>query len=354
MRSADRILKWILVTIASVGLTVVAAAHPANIPVARARVQPDGSINLEIRFDVLAFVLEENPMTVLDPPMNALLDGPLPELQTRLDDARKRFEAGLTIAGGGGNAVIDSYDFPTAKSIHAIVDKAPKPRLPVMAVVSVRCHLSRDVRKTFFSFPEVLGTLVLTTEFPYQEPISESVEPGTWSRALMVPTQEEVDASTASMKIRDKDRPKQPERQETEPQARKSIQRQYDAWSKAYMSHDVDTLLSILTSDYSLKTAKGAVIFRAEYEQMLNIRKQKHDDTTRYSTEISRITLHDGVAAIWARETTTNPKKNVKTGKMEPVSYQHDYVDVWVYSNGKWLLKSTVTQKEQTLPPTKA
>jgi hypothetical protein len=82
---------------------------------------------------------------------------------------------------------------------------------------------------------------------------------------------------------------------------------------------------------------------------MLKMRKQKHSDTTRYSTEILRMTLKDGVAAIFSRETTTDPGVNQVSGKAEPVSYQHDYIDVWVLKSGKWKLKSTVTQLEQRL-----
>jgi len=34
----------------------------------------------------------------------------------------------------------------------------------------------------------------------------------------------------------------------------------------------------------------------------------------------------------------------------EPVIIRHDYVDVWTWTKGKWLLKSTVTQTETVIP----
>ncbi len=54
---------------------------------------------------------------------------------------------------------------------------------------------------------------------------------------------------------------------------------------------------------------------------MLKLRKQKHSDTTHYTTEILRITLRDGVAAIFSREHTTDPGIDQKTGKTTTVSY---------------------------------
>lgn len=334
------ILAWTLFPLSAFG-------HPANIPVARAKVQVDGSIELSFTFDILAFVLDQTPQIVLDAPMNALLDGPQKDLQDRLDSSRRRFLEGLQIGEPGSIGAVDSVDFPTAAQVRQAAD-GQTPRLPVMMTATLKCHLPGGVRKVSFHFAEVLGPVVLTTEFPYIEPLSESVEPGDSSAPLDVPTAAQVAAAKASMHIV---RPvsNKPAGPPSESQARRSIQTQYDAWSKAYMAHDVDTLLSILAPAYRLKTAQGKLINRSEYEVMLKMRKQKHSDTTQYKTEILRITLKEGVAAIWSRETTTDPGLNQKTGRAEPVRYQHDYIDLWVYAGGRWLLKDTVTQKEQVI-----
>jgi hypothetical protein len=329
-------------------LPCIAAAHPANIPVARAKVQVNGSVELTITFDILAFVLDQTPQIVLDSPMNALVDGPRKDLQDRLAAAQTRFLEGLVIGDEKNLGSVDSVDFPTAEDIHKVIDGGQLPRLPVMMTATVRCHLASHAKRVSFRFAEVLGPVVLTTEFPYKEPTSESIEPGDSSTPLELPTQAEVDALAASMKPKTAIA-KKADRKPTEAQARKAIQRQYDAWSKAYMGHDLDTLLSILAPGYTLKTAQGTLIKRNEYEVMLKMRKQKHSDTTLYKTEILRITLKDGVAAIWSRETTTDPGLNQKTGKTEPVSYQHDYIDLWILASGKWLLKGTVTQREQVI-----
>jgi len=333
-------------------LTPVAFAHPANVPVARAKVKVDGTFELTVSFDILAFVLDQTPEIVLDAPMNGLLDGPVADLQERLTAAQKRFLESFSIGDAAHPGVVDSVDFPSATDIHKVVDGGQMPRLPVMMTATFRCHLKAGVNRISFHFPEVLGPVVLSTEFPYKEPVSESIEPGESSTSLELPTQAQVDALAASMRP-DSRTPNRVDAQPTEPQARKAIQKQYDAWSKAYMAHDVDTLLKILAPTYVLRTAQGTTIKRNEYEVMLKMRKQKHSDTTLYKTEIVRITLRDSVAAIWSRETTTDPGINQKTGKKEPVSYQHDYIDLWTFSAGKWLLKSTTTQKEQRIPPPK-
>jgi hypothetical protein len=348
-KSRGPVLRTLLAALATVVLVASAAAHPANIPVARAKVQVDGTIELTISFDILAFVLDQTPTLVLDAPMNSLLDGPARDLENRLADAKKRFVAGLSVSGGDKNGVIDAVVFPSAAETHRVADTGQTPRLPVMTTATVMCHLAPGARKVSLRFAEVLGTVVLSTEFPYIEPVAESVEPGDWSTSLQIPTQAEVNALAGAARPRNAgaDQHSGPPK---EAQARAAIQAQYDAWSRAYMAHDLDTLEAILAPDYTLKTAKGALIKAPEYAVMLKLRKQKHSDTTHYSTEILRVTLRDGVAAIWSRETTTDPGLNGKTGKIEPISYLHDYVDLWIYSGGKWLLKSTVTQKETVIP----
>ena len=342
-------LRGLLVVAAALQLYSPANAHPANIPVARAKVQVDGKIDFTISFDILAFVLDQTPTLVLDAPMNALLDGPSPDLQERLTAAKQRFVDEFAVGTGEKTGVVDSVQFPSAAEIHRVVAGGQMPRLPVMMTATLRCHLMSGGSKVAFRFADVLGTVVLSTEFPYVEPVSEPVEPGEWSNALQIPTAAEVAALAASARPRGAPSPTS-DKAQTEVQARSAIQLQYDAWSKAYMAHDVDTLLAILAPDYTLKTAKGALIVRSEYEVMLKLRKAKHSDTTHYSTELLRITLRGGVAAIWSRETTTDPGVNGATGKAEPISYLHDYVDLWIYSNGEWLLRSTVTQKETVIP----
>lgn len=339
-------LRLVIGILAAGALTAGVWAHPANVPVAKVTVSPDGKYDLRMTFDVLAFLLDQTPTVALDPPMNALLRLDERALQKRLEDAKFRFLEGFSVAKG--KFKVERIDFPDAKELLRAGGDEKGRVLPLMLTARVTGRLDAGERKTGFRFNEILGTVVLTTEFPYQEPYSEPVEPGAESEPLAIPSPDDVIRSAASMKHQD--RPSKPVEVPPAAEVRLAIQSRYQAWSQAYMAHDVDQLLSMLAPDYSLKTAKGQVITRSQYEVMLNLRKQKHSDTTRYSTEILRMTLNEGVAAIYSRETTTDPTKNGANGKVEPATYQHDYLDVWVFKGGQWLLRSTTTQREVVVP----
>ena len=160
------------------------AAHPASIAAATAKVQPDGHFTVEARFDLLAFVLDDTPQRIGDGPMNALLDGPASDLQTQLGEAEGRFQRDFRASGGTGPGVTDSVAFPSVADVQKWRDSGIKPRLPVTMTVTVQGHLPPGAASVSFRFPDVLGMIVVTTEFPYREPISEPVEAGAFSTPL--------------------------------------------------------------------------------------------------------------------------------------------------------------------------
>ena len=160
------------------------AAHPASIAAATAKVQPDGRFAVEARFDLLAFVLDDTPQRIGEGPMNALLDGPAPDLQTQLAAAESRFRRDFQASGGSGPGVVDSVAFPTLADVQKWRDSGIKPRLPVTMTVTVQGHLPPGAASISFRFPDVLGMIVVTTEFPYREPVSEPVEAGAFSTPL--------------------------------------------------------------------------------------------------------------------------------------------------------------------------
>lgn len=160
------------------------AAHPASIAAATAKVQPDGRFAVEARFDLLAFVLDDTPQRIGDGPMNALLDGPAPDLQTRLGEAEGRFRRDFQASGGSGPGVVDAVAFPSLADVQKWRDSGIKPRLPVTMTVTVQGHLPPGAASVAFRFPDVLGMIVVTTEFPYREPVSEPVEAGAFSTPL--------------------------------------------------------------------------------------------------------------------------------------------------------------------------
>lgn len=170
-------------------LTTVAFAHPANVPSSLAKVTPDGKVTIRIRFDAIAFATGATPKDADDGAMEDLLDGPEPALRAALDEASKRFREGFSVLDGGE---IDGLDFPTVADVRRFLAGNPNPRLPVMLDAEVRAHLPKGSRTISFRYPNTFGVVIQTVEFPYQEPISEPVEPGVQSRGLTIPTAEEV------------------------------------------------------------------------------------------------------------------------------------------------------------------
>ncbi|MGV3614213.1 MAG: HupE/UreJ family protein [Fimbriimonas sp.] len=177
-------------------LVNVAFAHPANVAVSMAKVDPDGTFTLRIRFDVIAFATGASPKDADDEAMTVLIDGPEEGLRESLTAAAGNFRRGLVIGIGGE---IDQLEFPTAAAVHAFLARDPNPRLPVMLDAVVRGHLPKGTRSLSFRYPDTFGVVIQTVEFPYHEPISEPVEPRTSSRVLTIPTAEEVAKLAAAM-----------------------------------------------------------------------------------------------------------------------------------------------------------
>jgi hydrogenase/urease accessory protein HupE len=172
-------------------------AHPGNIAAALAKVQTDGKFTVQFRFDLLAYAISELPNHVSDEPMLALLDGPPADLDSRLTEAKERFRKNFRVNDSGPEA-IDSITFPTAAEVKQSINKDDRIRLPVMGQVTVTGHLPPGARTIKFRFDEGLGTLVLTTEFPYEEPISEPVDAGTFSIPQQIPSVETVEKTAES------------------------------------------------------------------------------------------------------------------------------------------------------------
>lgn len=171
-------------------------AHPANVPSCLAKVKPDGTLTMRIRFDAIAFATGASPKEADDEAMTALIDGPENVLRETLADAAGRFRRGMMIGNGGE---IESLEFPTVMAVRRFLAGDPNPRLPVMLEAIVRARLPKGTRTVAFRYPDTFGVVIQTVEFPYTEPISEPVSPGGTSTTLTIPTDEEVAHLAASM-----------------------------------------------------------------------------------------------------------------------------------------------------------
>jgi hypothetical protein len=175
------------------------AHHPANVPSARVHVNPDNTLELHVRFDILAFCLEATPQDIANGPMDALLDGPQSELQNRLADAQNRFKSGTVVTTDTGTAAFDSISFPSVSDVLNCAAENGQQRLPVMLTAIVKEHLPAGARTISCRFPDVMGSVVVTAEMPYEEPVSEPVDPGSASTPLQIPTAAQIAQASAQM-----------------------------------------------------------------------------------------------------------------------------------------------------------
>ena len=198
-KRAALVLFLIISFLLAPGFASASVFHPANIPSSRVHVNTDGTVELHTRFDILAFCLETTPQEIADGPMNALLDGPVAELQNRLNDAKNRFQSGLAVIADNGAGTFDSITFPSAQDVINCAQENGAQRLPVMLTVVVKEHLQAGAKTLSCRFPDILGSVVVTTEMPYEEPVSEPVDPGTASTPLAIPSVQQVSQAAASI-----------------------------------------------------------------------------------------------------------------------------------------------------------
>ncbi|MFT3784212.1 MAG: HupE/UreJ family protein [Nibricoccus sp.] len=161
-------------------------AHPAYLTSASAKVERNGQFSLTLSFDALAFALNDTSERVPDPPMNALMDGPRAELEQQMLSAQNRFDRHFQIIANGHSLSPAEIHFPSADDVLAWKASGRSPRLPVLLQVAVRGQLPAGTSTIAFSFPEIIGNVVLTVERPGEEPYTEPVAPGTPSSDLTI------------------------------------------------------------------------------------------------------------------------------------------------------------------------
>lgn len=175
-------------------LAVFALGHPATVPSARIKVDAARRFELRVRFDILAFALEQLPTDVSDGAMNALLDGPRDAFEDRIREAHQRFLESFALSVSSSN-----IEFPTVDQILEQTNASGKQRLPVMVSVIVRGRFEPTEKSFTCHFPDTLGVVIFTSEFPYQEPVTEPVEAGQESARVHLPTAAEAIRSKSSV-----------------------------------------------------------------------------------------------------------------------------------------------------------
>ena len=196
-RSVWRVL-WMLVLLLL--SPAGAPAHPAPFTAAVAQIKPGGEVRLIVRFDLLAYSLNDTSERVGSAAMVELLSGPRAVLERRLTESRDRLLHGVSILGDHGEGAFTSIVYPSVEEIHAALKSDSG--LPGGLEAELTGKLPAGARSVAFRFPEVLGPLVLTVERPDEEPFSEPLEAGAPSNSLpvrlSVPVQEYSEASHAT------------------------------------------------------------------------------------------------------------------------------------------------------------
>lgn len=189
MRSLSRLLLPLVV-----GCSALASAHPATVPTAVAKVKADGSFQIAIRFDVLAYTLDQESGHVDRSDMAEFFRRPVSEIDTSFREAGRRFLAEFSVRSGK----VQDFSFPGSAEARRWQGSNPSVS-PVMLTATLKGKLDTGAKAASFRFPERLGSTVLILEFPYREPISGPVEPGSYSKPHRLPTSREVAANAASM-----------------------------------------------------------------------------------------------------------------------------------------------------------
>ena len=140
---------------------------------------------MTMRFDVLAYILNDTSARIGDAPMKALLKSSPALLDQRLAEAGARLLHGVPIITDQGEGAFDSVVFPTAAEVQSEA-RSGGPVLPVEMEVELKGKLSAHVHSVSFRFPEVLDQIVLSVERPKEDVFSEPLEAGIASSSLPV------------------------------------------------------------------------------------------------------------------------------------------------------------------------
>jgi hypothetical protein len=188
MRRGSAVLLALVMAVA----TLASVRHPANVPTARVSLAEDGKVTVRVRFDILAYCLDATPTNAADGPLNALLEGSARQLQSRLDDANRRFRGSFRLTADNGAVTVVKLSFPTALEVLNRAKEKGKHRLPVMVTVVLSGTLPENAKSISCRFPEVLDAVIVTAEMPYREPVSERLVSGSNSSLWRIPTAAEI------------------------------------------------------------------------------------------------------------------------------------------------------------------
>lgn len=179
---------WIGVLFAAVIGCRGVMAHPVVRCAAQLKVEASGHATVSVRFDVLAFVLNEDPAKEPEDAVWALIEGQAGAAGEALESAGQRLARHVVLRVDGSDLRGMLRAFPDASALEKwkrdVRVAGERPRLPWVAEAVIVFEFGLDAREAAIQFPEVMGDLVLLVETPGAEARAIPLRAGEWSPAI--------------------------------------------------------------------------------------------------------------------------------------------------------------------------
>ncbi len=172
--------RWALLAAGAFCASLPLGAHPANLTAALFRVEADGRYALGLDFDALAFAIDDLPGRIPDAAWAAAAAAPEAERAAMQADMAERWRRGTVLEVDGRAMGFEQVSLPPAAEVFRLRRQSGL-RIPVLLEARASGRLPSGRHRVRLRFPEVIGTVVVTYDFPGQEPTAQPAEAGEWT-----------------------------------------------------------------------------------------------------------------------------------------------------------------------------
>ena len=170
------------------------SAHPAAMTGCLLKVEPDGSLQVDLRFNALAFVINDDPQHIPDSAFRETLESPMGQFDTQRAEADLRLQRGLMVLCDANRLDLRWTHLPTSAEIRAQTN----PLSTVLLEATATARLPAGSHVLRLRLPEVIGTVVVSVSHPGREDVVSLLQPGETSPAFDVSIQEEPSKAPSS------------------------------------------------------------------------------------------------------------------------------------------------------------
>src|SRR4029079_14593369 len=101
MGSLRLAIAWVAIACAAATVRAASVLHPGNAAIALAKIDASGRVEVTLRFDILAYALDEDPGPLSQQDRLDLLAGSDDDLGRLPSEAHEHFESGFELAADG-------------------------------------------------------------------------------------------------------------------------------------------------------------------------------------------------------------------------------------------------------------